>query len=407
MTIDIYSIIIVVGITGLSVLLHELLIKNHVSTKGNRLFFYSLFILHLLAFQKFDFLNELVFIGDINILNLGKFVNSTSVSDNIENHFENIFVLIYFIGIALGLIKMAFGFVKVFKLISKSSPGKHQFERLVNVSNFQPCTFFKYILIPAGLPKTIYNSVYKHESYHARQMHTIDMVLWRILSILFWFNPFVHLLKSRQSRNLEYDTDRQMVKSIPKDQYCEHLLSSTFNSGKIDFYPMFNKSNIYLRIKRLNKNRGRKRLWSGLTLIAVFTLLFGSTLLSKAGSLPKIPNIVANQISKPEFPPNGMRQYIDSVLQLRIGNKFDNIDRSFSLHLFLDITIDEEGKVIKVNEDSGKSRKGSDLNTNYFLSGLLIETIQNMPSWTPAQENGIKVKSTIHEEFHFTGESEK
>lgn len=406
MMFDIYSIIIIVGITGLSVLLHEFLIKNHVSTKGNRLFFYFLFVLHLLAFQRFSFLNEFNFIGNLTILNLGKFVDSTAVNENTENHFVNIFILIYFIGIVLGSIKMMLGIVKMIKLISKSSPGKHKFERLVNVSNFQPCTFFKYILIPANLPKAIYNSVYKHEKYHVDQMHTIDMVLWNFLGILFWFNPFVHLLKSRQSRNLEYDTDKHMIKSIPKDKYSEHLLSSTFYSDKIDFYPMFNKSNIYLRIKRLNKNRERKRIWSSLTLVFAFTFLFGSTILSKANFLSKTGSNVVNQISKPEFAPNGHRQYIASILQARIGDKFHNIDKSYNLHVFLDITIDEEGKVIKVNEDSREPKQGGDSRTNNFLIDLLIETIQNMPNWIPAQENGIRVKSTIREEFHFSGEGE-
>ncbi len=406
MMLDLYSIVIVVGITGLSVLLYELLLKNHVSTKGNRLFFYSLFVLHVLAFLRFNFLNELHFLEDRTILNLGKLVDSTSVEESIENHFENIWVPIYLIGLAFGLIKMALGMLRMIQLIGKSPPGKHKFERLVNVSHFQPCAFFKYILIPADLPRTIYNSVYGHERYHARQMHTIDMVLWRFLGILFWFNPFVHLLRSRQSRNLEYDTDKHMLKSIPKDQYCGHLLSSTFNSGKIDFYPMFNKSNIYLRIKRLNKNRERKGPWSGLTLLFALTLLFGSTILSKASFPSKARSNVANQISKPEFPPNGLGHYIDSVLPARIGNKFDDIDKSYNLHLFLDITIDEKGKVTKVKEDGSRSRRGGDPRTHHFISDLLIGTIQDMPNWIPAQENGIPVKSTIHEEFLFTGESE-
>jgi hypothetical protein len=29
-----------------------------------------------------------------------------------------------------------------------------------------------------------------------------------------------------------------------------------------------------------------------------------------------------------------------------------------------------------------------------------------MPNWIPAKENGIRVKSTIQEEFHFSGEGE-
>jgi len=406
MMLDRYSIVVLFIVTGLGALFYELLIKNQVSTKGSRLFFYFLVVLHVLAFQRFDFPDQLNFLGDLTMLNLGRLVDATNVNDTVEDHFINIVLLVYFIGAAFGLVKLMLGFSKVIRLISRSTAGRHKFERLVKVANFQPCTFFTYILIPEGLSKPMYNSVYKHESYHFHQMHTLDMIVWHLLSILFWFNPFVHLLKAKQSRNLEYDTDKHMVKCIPKEQYCEHLLSTTFNSGKIDWYPMFNKSNIYLRIKRLNNNQKGKRRRSGLTLALAFTFLFGGTILSKASFPWKAQSTFVNQISKPEFRPHGLGHYLDSVFQARMGDEFDYIDKAYHLQLTLDITIDEVGKVIKVTEDSDKSKRGGDAKTNNLLSGLLMETIRNMPNWTPAKENGISVMATIHEEFLFTGESE-
>ena len=403
---DIYSMISIVGITGLGVLLHELLIKNHVSTKGNRIFFYFLIGLHLLAFQKFSFPNELNFIGNSTSMGLETIVDSATISESADYNLKNIIILIYLIGVAFGLMKMILGIVKMIKLIRKSSLGKHKFEKVVNVSNFQSCTFFNYILIPADLPKDMYNSVYRHEIYHVHQMHTIDMVIWHLLSVLFWFNPFVHLLKTGQSRNLEYDTDKHMIQSIPKDLYAEHLLSSTFKSSKIDFYPMFNKSNIYLRIKKLHQHRERKRSWSRLTLIFAFTLLFGSTILSKASFLPQTGSNVVDQISKPEFSPNGLGHYIESVLQQKIGDRFADIDEDYVFYLYLNITIDKEGNVANVSEDKVETIPSDDQETDDFTRDLLIETIQNMPRWIPAKENGIGVKSVIHEEFHFTGKGE-
>jgi len=403
---DVLSNIIIIGITGLSFLLYECLIKNHVSTKGNRAFFYFILVLHLLVFLNISFPYELKFMGDLTILSLGKLDTFTTTNESSIWSFETITLPIYFVGIAIGGLKMTLGISKVIRRILKSSPGKSKFERFVSASNFTPCTFFNYILIPPNLPRAIYNSVYKHEKYHADQMHTIDMILWSILSILFWFNPFVHLLKSRQSQNLEYDTDQHLIKSIPKGEYSEHLLSATFKSNTIDFYPMLDGSNIYRRIKRLNEGQERKGHRSGMTLAFTFILLLGGTILSKASFLRAKENNVTSYISKPEFRPNGHETYIDSVLQAKIEDKFDHIDRGYRLYLFLDITIDKEGKVIKVHENDGKSRKGSDLSTNNFLSELLNKTIKNMPRWIPAMENGISVESTIQEEFLFSGESE-
>ncbi len=406
MMFDISSFIVIIVFTGLSVLLHEFLIKNHVSTKGNRIFFYFLLVLHLLAFQKFSFLNELSFSGNLSVVNLRKFDIYPTTNEHAKNNFEIIILLIYLVGVIIGSIKMTLGILKIIRLIVKSSPGKNKFERVVNVSNFAPCTFFKYVLIPLNLPKTIYNSVYEHEKYHAYKLHTIDKILWSILSILFWFNPFVHLLKSRQSLNLEYDTDQHLIKFIPKNEYSKHLLSSTFKAKTVDFYPMFDRSNIYRRVKRLNRKQKHSGLLSGTTLILTFLLLFSGTILSKASFLTTSGANINNQISKPKFEPNGYGTYIDLVFQAKAGDKLDNIDSAYRLNLFLNITINKEGEVIRVSEDSGKSRKGSDVSMDNFISGLLKETIKNMPRWTPAKKNGIPIESTIQEEFLLSGESE-
>ncbi|MEP3210841.1 MAG: M56 family metallopeptidase [Maribacter sp.] len=406
MVLDSNAILITVGITGLGLLLYEVLLKYAVPTKGIRLYFYFLFALHIVAFLDLDILNELHFAGGLTTLHLETYIKPIDLDAPIGNRLENTVVLLYVSGVAFGLLKMTLGIVKLIKLIRMSSAGKHKFERLVPVSNFQPCTFFNYILMPTDLPKTLYDTVYQHERYHVRQLHTLDMVLWRLLSVLFWFNPFVHIIRSRQSQNLEYDTDAYITQSIPKDYYCAQLLRSTFNSRKIDFFPMFNRSNVYRRIKRLQQYRDRKRPWSNLTLLLAVVLLFTGTMMSKASLLPQTRTGMANTISKPEFPPEGLGYYIDSVLQARIGDTFDDINTSYRLQLFLDITIDEKGKVIKVRTDDSQSKQAGDTNTNYVISKLLLETIANMPPWIPAKQNNRAVRSTIHEEFLFTGESE-
>ena len=403
---DLQPLLIIVTVTALSLLLYEVWIKNNVSTKGSRLFFYSILALHLFIFLDISFPSELNFMGSFTTFNLKQFDTLTTSKEISKDRFEIIILLIYFTGITIGAIRMVLGFTKIIRLILKSSPGNGKFERIVTTSNFTPCTFFNYILIPFDLPETLCNSVYKHEKYHVDQMHTLDKILWNILSILFWFNPFVHLLKSRQALNLEYDTDQHLIKSIPKADYSEHLLATTFKANGIDFYLMFDGSNIYKRIRRLNESYERKGIWSHMTLVFTFLLLFAGTILAKASFLPTNSIQLDTQISKPEFQPNGYGGYIDSVLQVKVGDKFDNIDSNYRFYLVLNITIDKEGKVIKVYEDNVKTRKGNDLETNNLISDLLKETIRNMPQWIPAKKDGNPVESTVQEEFLFSGQGE-
>ena len=59
-----------------------------------------------------------------------------------------------------------------------------------------PCTFLRYIF----LNETQYNQglereILTHEQTHARQLHSVDVLLVELLIIVFWFNPILYFLK--------------------------------------------------------------------------------------------------------------------------------------------------------------------------------------------------------------------
>ena len=55
------------------------------------------------------------------------------------------------------------------------------------------------------------NHIIRHEMIHARQLHTIDIIISEIMTIVLWFNPFAWMYKKAVRDNLEYLTDRQML----------------------------------------------------------------------------------------------------------------------------------------------------------------------------------------------------
>ena len=403
---DTNSLWVLLVITGFALIFYEFLLKKHVAPKGNRIFFYFLLLLHGLVFFKYSLPQEILFKGESIAFDLTNYTPVVFTTDNIGFQFSDVIVLIYLLGVGIGWIKFILGIRRLLQLNSKSSPGRSRFERRVKSNNFRPFTFFKYLFIPTNLPKDVYESVYYHEKYHSEQWHSMDMLLWHVLSILFWFNPFVHILKSKQAENLEYETDEQLIKVIPKDEYSKHLLTTVFVSPGYDFSPMFNRSKVYLRIKRLNQKKPRKGVKSSLTLLCTIILLFASLIMTKASFSSNSRDYPMRKISKPHFPPKGHGHYIDSVLQMNIAEKYDDIGKDFNMHLYLDITIDEKGKVIEVIENSQKSSRSGDQAINNYLSNALVEIIEDMPEWIPAKEGGVHVASTFREGFHFTGESE-
>lgn len=53
--------------------------------------------------------------------------------------------------------------------------------------------------------------IIRHEMIHARQLHSIDIIIGEVLTIVLWFNPFAWMYKKAMRDNLEFLTDRQML----------------------------------------------------------------------------------------------------------------------------------------------------------------------------------------------------
>jgi hypothetical protein len=84
-------------------------------------------------------------------------------------------------------------------------------------------SFFPYVVIPVKLLKSVaYNEIIAHESAHVRQGHTFDLILSELLIVMFWFNPFMWLIKRSMVLNHEYLADNYSIKnssSIKEYQY--------------------------------------------------------------------------------------------------------------------------------------------------------------------------------------------
>ena len=123
-----------------------------------------------------------------------------------------------------------------------------------------PFSFFHTIFInPALHNKHETTQILTHESTHARQWHSLDVLLSELLTVICWINPAVWLLKREIRHNLEFLADNSVVQSgIDPQNYQYHLLQLSCQIPENQLINRFNVSPLKKRITMMNQQKTRK-----------------------------------------------------------------------------------------------------------------------------------------------------
>jgi TonB family protein len=99
-----------------------------------------------------------------------------------------------------------------------------------------------------------------HEQAHARQWHSVDILLLEAIMILNWFNPVVYMYRNAVKHIHEFIADRDVLKGgANKAEYAMLLLSQTFITPPYHLVnPFFNSSLLKQRILMLQKNKSHR-----------------------------------------------------------------------------------------------------------------------------------------------------
>ena len=120
-------------------------------------------------------------------------------------------------------------------------------------------SFFNTIYLGENISEEKRSSIVAHEKIHIQQKHTLDLLFFEILRIIFWFNPLIYVFQNRMATLHEFIADEKLTAENDKKQYYQNLLSEVFQTEKISFInTFFNKSLIKKRISMLQKSKSRK-----------------------------------------------------------------------------------------------------------------------------------------------------
>jgi beta-lactamase regulating signal transducer with metallopeptidase domain len=105
------------------------------------------------------------------------------------------------------------------------------------------------------LNSEIGKQILKHEMVHIEQKHTFDKIILEIITSVFWFNPFYHLIKKEINLIHEYLADKKAVRQSDTKAFAQMLLASHFSGTELPATSPVLSSNLKKRLTMLQNHR--------------------------------------------------------------------------------------------------------------------------------------------------------
>lgn len=242
--------------SGVMFLYYQLSLKDKTFHHYNRFYLLSAMLISLLLplIKVEDFTIEVN--NDLYLL-IDK-IQQFNTAKNIGN--DHIYFRILFSALGLASLyfvgKLLYGVFRIQQL--KSQFQKESFDGInfyhTNLTE-APFSYFKNLFWKDTivLNSEIGKQILKHEMVHIEQKHSFDKIFIEVITAVFWFNPFFHLIKREINLIHEYLADKKAVKQSDTKAFAQMLLASHFSGTQLPATSPFLSSNLKKRLKMLQK----------------------------------------------------------------------------------------------------------------------------------------------------------
>ena len=321
---------------------------------------------------------------------------------------------LYYIGVLVMSLRFIIQLVSICRIRWKGQVVYLNGQRIISLpSEFNPFSFFGWIfLYLPQLEEDSREEILMHEQTHARQWHSVDVIVSELVNIFCWFNPFSWLLKGEIRLNLEYLADNKVTETMENSkQYQYHLLGLAHTHSKTGLYNNFNVSQIKNRIIMMNKKRTRT---AGRIKYALFAPLAAALLIASNISCTSTENQEANTEAiesravegevfrvveeMPEFV-GGMGECM-KYLAKNIKYPTEAIEKGIQGRVIVQMVVTKEGYIADT-----KIARGIDP----LLDTEALRVVSNMPNWKPGKQKGeaVNVMYTLPVMFRLDGDADK
>ena len=325
-----------------------------------------------------------------------------------------LFTYLYYTGVLVMSLRFIIQLVSICRIRRKGQVVYLNGQRIISLpSEANPFSFFGWIfLYLPQMEDESQDEILMHEQTHARQWHSVDVIVSELANIICWFNPFSWLLKGEIRLNLEYLADNQVAKTMEDSkQYQYHLLGLAHTNSKTGLYNNFNVSQIKSRIIMMNKKRTRT---AGRIKYALFAPLAAALLIASNISCTSTETQEANtevmesravegEVFKvveemPEFV-GGMAECM-KYLAANVNYPTEAIEKGIQGRVIVQMVVTKEGDIADT-----KIARGIDP----LLDAEALRVVSGMPKWKPGKQKGeaVNVRYTLPVMFRLGGDADK
>lgn len=209
--------------------------------------------------------------------------------------FWNLMEWVFWAGVAVMFIRLLVQMASLLFLHVKTRPAEIEDKPVRLMRTFMnPFSFFRHIYVNPSLhsPEEL-QAILQHEAIHVKEWHSADVLMGEINNVFYWFNPGAWLMKTAIRENLEFLTDRTMLRTgVDRKVYQYSLVQVNAAQYAAGITNNFNFSHIKNRIRMMNKEKSsrlhlsRYALLGCVVCVAVLSLNF-----TKAGNAA-VDNVV-------------------------------------------------------------------------------------------------------------------
>lgn len=261
-----------------------------------------------------------------------------------------------------------------------------------------PFSFFNRIFIQSNTEKKYEEKIIAHEKVHARQWHTLDVLLTEALKVVLWFNPFIYLY-NKSLRNIhEYLADQGvLLQGHDTINYQQLLLGVAIGQPHLVLINNFNhsiKRRFIMMTKEKSKKLAKLKILFVLPLIAGVLIVFSS--FRTANELSVISNSVYSLSQKEKKPVEQNQKKVYTAVEeapsypggeeARIKFLVDNIKypenakkKGIQGVVFVTFIVEADGTITNV-----KVLRGIDKECDEEA----VRVVNMMPKWNPGKQRG-------------------
>ncbi|MCL8007197.1 M56 family metallopeptidase [Gelidibacter japonicus] len=236
-------------------IIYDVFLKNETFFNWNRAYLIgTAFLSFILPFLKFESIKAMVpepmvvrlpevIIGDVSptfdspVLVIG----SQQITEQAASFS---WTYVWIVGMVLAALILAYKIIMIGRMLYKN-PQRWQGDALIVflLNSSAAFSFFHYIFLGTDLSAEKKEHILQHEMVHVKEKHSWDLLVFEILRIVFWFNPFIYMYQTRLSNLHEFIADAKAVNYKGKSAYYQSLLSQVFETHQVSFInPFFKQS---------------------------------------------------------------------------------------------------------------------------------------------------------------------